>query len=260
MFEIIPFILLGAFVGFIAGLLGIGGGLVMVPALLYFLAPKVEQSVLMHTAIATSLAVIVFTSISSVYAHNKHNAIIWPIVVKLLPSVIFGAYSGAMIAKYMSFDFLRLLFGLFELSMAFIIWFGVSTTAHAEKLSHWFFLIVGYFIGLLSSIFGIGGGIMSTPFLVYNNVKIKNAIAISATIGMPIAIAGSIGFIVIGIDVEDAKNGLGFINLEAFLSIVFASVLCAPIGAKVTHIVDSTKLKKSFAIFIAFLGLRVLFF
>jgi len=107
---------------------------------------------------------------------------------------------------------------------------------------------------------GIGGGTMTTPFLTYNNLAIKNAIATSAAVGMPIAIAGSVGFMIAGIDVEAATGGLGFVNFKALFCIVVASVLFAPLGAKVTHRVDSKKLKKGFSIFLAFLGLAVILF
>ena len=120
--------------------------------------------------------------------------------------------------------------------------------------------IVGYIIGLVSAIVGIGGGTMTTPFLTYNNLAIKNAIATSAAVGMPIAIAGSVGFMIAGIDVEAATGGLGFVNFKALFCIVVASVLFAPLGAKVTHRVDSKKLKKGFSIFLAFLGLAVILF
>ena len=109
--EIFPLLLLlGAFSGFIAGLLGIGGGIIIVPVLLYLLAPTISQSVLMHTVIGTTLAVTVFTSISSVYAHNRHGAILWKSFIKLMPTVLLGAFSGALIANFMSFDFLRIIF------------------------------------------------------------------------------------------------------------------------------------------------------
>ena len=108
--AIIQFVLLGAFSGFAAGLLGIGGGLIIVPVLLYLLAPSIDQSILMHTAIGTALAAIVFTSISSLYAHHRHGAILWRNFVKLTPTILLGSYSGAILAKYLSFDFLRIFF------------------------------------------------------------------------------------------------------------------------------------------------------
>ena len=256
----ILFLLLGAFSGFVAGLLGIGGGLIIVPVLLYLLAPSIDQSILMHTSIGTALAVIVFTSISSLYAHHRHGAILWRNFVKLTPTILLGSYSGAILAKYLSFDFLRVFFAFFEITVALIMWFGISASSHADNLSRWIWSFAGYFIGLISAMVGIGGGTMTTPFLVYNNVEIKNAIATSAAVGMPIAIAGSIGFMVAGSSQNLPTGGIGFVNFEALITIVVASIFFAPLGAKVTHKLDSNKLKKGFSIFLAFLAAMVLLF
>ncbi len=260
MAELTLLLLLGAFSGFIAGLLGVGGGLIMVPALLYLLAGSVDQAVLMHTAVGTALAVIVFTSISSVRAHHQHGAIHWQNFKKLMPTILLGAFSGAMLTKVMSFDFMRIFFALFELSVAAIMYFGLSSSTHVDNLGKRVWRVTGYIIGLVSAIVGIGGGTMTTPFLTYNNVNIKNAIATSAAVGMPIAIAGAIGFIVAGWNVESSANGLGFIHTDALISIVLMSVVFAPLGAKVAHRVDGKKLKKFFALFLAFLGLSVIAF
>jgi len=258
--ELAQLLLLGVFSGFIAGLLGVGGGLIMVPALLYLLSGDIDQSSLMHTAIGTALAAIVFTSISSVWAHHQHGAIHWRYFKKLTPSILIGALSGAFLAKLLSFDFLRIFFAIFEISVALIMWFGISASSHIDQLSRKVWLITGYIIGLISAIVGIGGGTMTTPFLVYNQVDIKNAIATSAAVGMPIAIAGSIGFILAGSDVASATGGLGFVHIQALVSIVVMSVLFAPLGAKVAHRVNGKKLKKFFALFLAFLGLTVIAF
>ncbi|RUM76422.1 MAG: sulfite exporter TauE/SafE family protein [Candidatus Thioglobus sp.] len=260
MVEITLLLLLGAFSGFIAGLLGLGGGLIMVPALLYLLAGSTDQTVLMHTAVGTALAAIVFTSISSVRAHHQHSAIHWNNFKKLTPTILLGAFSGAMLTKVMSFDFMRLFFALFEFSVAVIMYFELSSAAHVDSLKKWVWQIIGYIIGLVSAVVGIGGGTMTIPFLTYNNVDIKNAIATSAAVGMPIAVAGALGFIVVGWDVESTSGGLGFIHTQALISIVVASVFFAPLGAKVAHSVDGKKLKKFFAIFLAFLGLTVIAF
>jgi len=155
---------------------------------------------------------------------------------------------------------MRIFFALFEFSVAIIMYFGISSSSHVDSLSKWVWRITGYVIGLVSAIVGIGGGTMTTPFLTYNNVNIKNAIATSAAVGMPIAIAGALGFIVVGWDVQSASGGLGFIHTEALISIVVMSVLFAPLGAKVAHSVDGKKLKKFFALFLAFLGMAVLSF
>ena len=261
MSELVALLLhLGAFSGFLAGLLGVGGGLIIVPALLYLLAPSVDQSILMHTSIGTALAAIVFTSISSLYAHQRHGAILWNNFTKLAPTILLGSFTGALLVKYMSFDFLRLFFAFFEISVALILWFGVSTSSHADNLSRWVWSISGYVIGLISAMVGIGGGTMTTPFLVYNNVDIKNAIATSASVGMPIAIAGSIGFMITGSSQALPTGGIGFINFEALIAIVATSIFFAPLGAKVTHSVESKKLKKGFSMFLGFLAVMVLFY
>ncbi len=260
MVELVQLLLLGVFSGFVAGLLGVGGGLIIVPVLLYVLAAEIHEVVLMHTAIGTALFVIVFTSISSVWAHHQNRAVHWHNFIKLTPTILLGAFCGAIIAQYLSFDFLRIFFALFEITAALVMWFSISTSGHADNLSRWVWLATGYIIGLVSAIVGIGGGTMTTPFLVYNKINIKNAIATSAAVGMPIAIAGSVGFIITGIGTEGVTSGLGFIHVKALLSIVITSVLFAPLGAKVAHSVDGRKLKKGFALFLAFLGFLVIAF
>jgi len=257
--EIIALLGLGVFSGFIAGLFGVGGGLIIVPALLYLLAGQVEQSVLMHTAVGTALAAIVFTSLASVQAHHQHGAIHWQYFRKLMPTILLGAFSGAMLTKTMSFDFMRLFFAGFEITVAVILYFGLSSSTHVDKLSRWVWIVVGYLIGLVSAIVGIGGGTMTTPFLTCNKIEIKNAIATSSAVGLPIAIAGVFGFIIAGRHLENT-SGLGLINTQALLSIVAMSVIFAPLGAKVSHKVDGKKLKKFFALFLALLGILVLSF
>lgn len=240
--------------------MGIGGGLIMVPVLLYLLAGNVEQVLLMHTAVGTALAAIVFTSIASVWAHHQHSAIVWLVFKKLTPTILIGAFSGAMLTMLMSFDFMRLFFAFFEFSVAIIMYFSISSSAHVDNLGKWVWRATGYIIGLVSAVVGIGGGTMTTPFLTYNNVSIKNAIATSAAVGMPIAIAGALGFIVAGWHIENTANLLGFIHIQALISIVIMSVVFAPFGAKVAHRVDGKKLKKFFALFLAFLALTVIAF
>jgi len=258
--EIIQFLLLGAFSGFIAGLLGVGGGLVIVPVLLYLLAGQIDQTILMHSAVATALAAIIFTSISSIRAHHRHGAIHWHYFKKLTPMLLLGAFSGALLTQLMSFDFMRLFFAFFELLVAAIMYFGLTSTKHAAYLKRWIWQVTGYTIGIISAIVGIGGGTMTTPFLAYNNVNIKNAIATSAAVGLPIAIAGALGFVLAGWNVNSISGSLGFIHVEALMSIVVMSVVFAPLGAKIAHQVDGKKLKKIFALFLAFLGLSVIVF
>ena len=238
--------------------MGVGGGLIIVPVLLYLLAGSLSEAVLMHTAVGTALAAIVFTSISSVRAHHRHGAIDWHNFKKLTPTILLGAFSGALLTKLMSFDFMRIFFALFELSVAAIMYFGISSSKHIDHLSRWAWRLTGYVIGLVSAIVGIGGGTMTTPFLTYNNVAIKRAIATSAAVGMPIAVAGALGFMLAGY--QEGQGPSGFVHLQALISISIASVLFAPLGAKVAHQVDGKKLKRFFALFLAFLAVTVMIF
>ena len=260
MVEIIQFLLVGAFSGFVAGLFGVGGGLILVPFLLFTLHGNVESDYLMHTAVGTSLGIIFFTSKSSVRAHHKHKAIDWGSFKKISPSIVFGSLLGAYITKFMSFDFMKVFFVIFELIVAAMMLLGIKGKEDVKNLSSFVWNGAGTTIGVVSAIVGIGGGTMTTPFLTYNNVKIKNAIATSAAVGMPIAIAGAIGFTVVGSLSMGVDNGLGFIHLKSLVIIVLASVTLAPLGAKVAHSLDSQKLKKLFAVFLILLAISVLLF
>ncbi len=137
MVELVQLLLLGVFSGFVAGLLGVGGGLIIVPALLYVLAAEVHDVILMQTAIGTALFVIVFTSISSVWAHHQNGSVHWHNFIKLTPTILLGAFCGAIITQYLSFDFLRIFFAFFEITVALIMWFRISTSGHADNLSRW---------------------------------------------------------------------------------------------------------------------------
>lgn len=247
-------LLLGSFAGFFAGLLGIGGGLIVVPGLLFLLKDIIPEVGLMHSAIATALTIAVFTTAASAWSHYKHNAVDIFFFKKLTPFVILGVFSGVTIIQFLSFDFLRIFFAIFEMSIAFIMFFNISTKKHIHHMQNWIFNTIGYIIGLFSSILGINGGTMSTPFLTYNNINIKNAIATSACVGVPIAIFGSLSFFIAQSQLEKQ-----IISLEALFWVACSSVFFAPIGAKVAHKINNKKLKKIFALFLMVVASLVFF-
>ena len=258
--EVLTLLLAGAVAGTFAGLLGIGGGIIIVPVLaMVFETQGTSIDVLMHISIGTSLATIVITSISSIRAHQKRGAIDWRVFRTITPGIVLGGFVGAAIAKQIPGEELRLIFAIFMLVIALQMYFGSTTKPHRKLPDTPGLLVAGGVIGTISSIMGVGGGSMSVPFLTWCNVAIRNAVATSSAIGLPIALAGTLGFIISGWNVEARPVwSLGYVNLPAFLSVVTASTLMAPVGAWVAHTISPLILKRIFAFFLLILGLRML--
>lgn len=258
--EVLFLLAMGAVAGMFSGLLGIGGGIIIVPVLaIVFNTQGVDINVLMHVAIGTSLATIVITSLSSIRAHHKHQAIIWPVVQTMAIGVFFGGLVGAGIAKLIPGEYLKLIFSIFMFLIAAQMYFGNASKPHRKLPKSAGLIMAGTLIGSIASLMGVGGGSMSVPFLTWCNMHIRNAVATSAAIGFPIAAAGTIGFIITGWAVENKPvMTFGFINLPAFFSIVIASTLFAPAGAWIAHRISPVILKRIFAAFLVVLGARML--
>lgn len=259
--EVLILLGMGAIAGTLAGLLGIGGGIIIVPVLaIVFAKQGISSGVLMHVSIGTSLATIVITSMSAIRTHHQHHAIHWPVFRQITPGILFGGLLGAVIAKYIPGEDLRLIFGIFMLFVAAQMILGNTTKPHRQLPRTPGMLVVGTFIGTMSSLMGVGGGSMSVPFMTWCNVAIRNAIATSSAIGLPIAVSGVIGFIVTGWGVEHRPVlSLGFVNLPAFFSIVVASTLFAPVGAKITHRISPQRLRQFFGYFLLVLSVKILY-
>ena len=259
--EIISLLLLGAVAGTLAGLLGVGGCIVIVPVLAWIFRshPEISSDNLMHIAIGTSLATIVITSISSIRAHHQRGAVLWSIVWRLTPGIIMGALLGAVVADALSSDTLRTFFAIFVLSISVQLGFGIQPAPH-RQLPHWLGMnIIGLFIGQLSALVGIGGGSLTVPFLVWCNISIRNAVATSAACGFPIAVSGAAGFIMTGWHMSGLPNwSSGYIYWPAFIAITSTSLLFAPLGAQLAHTIPVAILKKIFAMFLAGVGIQML--
>lgn len=257
---LMAYLLLGMFAGIIGGLLGLGGGIIIVPALLFiYLKLGLQPEILMHLAVATSLATIVFTSISSTIAHHRRDAVIWQQVVLLVPGIILGCILGAAIADFLPSNTLRLLFGLFELLVAIQIGFGIKPSARRQLPGKFGMIVTGSVIGTVSTILGIGGGTLTVPFLLWCNVNIRNAVATSAACGLPIAVAGASAMIVAGWDHQYLPDGAtGYVYWPAALPVLISSALFAPLGARLAHKLPVTILKRIFAVVLACVGLRML--
>lgn len=257
---LLVYLLVGAIAGMIAGLLGVGGGLIIVPVLaLLFQQWGIADSVLMHLAIGTSLATIVVTAISSMYAHHKHGAVDWAVFRQLTPGIIVGALLGAVIADFMSTRALRLFFGVFEIAVAIQIGFQLMASPQRTLPGTVGMTAAGGVIGALSTVVGIGGGTLTVPFLVWCNIMLRKAVATSSATGLPIAVAGAVGFVVTGWNAPQLPAwSSGYIYWPALTGIAAASVLFAPVGARLAHTLPVHVLRRFFAIFLAVLGVRML--
>ncbi len=251
---------LGAFAGVLAGLLGVGGGLVIVPVLVWlFQEQGISQALQMHLAIGTSLATIVATSLSSIRAHHRRGAVLWPVVKQLVPGILLGTWIGAQVVHWLPAATLHLLFGCFELLVAAQLALELSAAPH-RQLPNWPGMIgAGTVIGYVSALVGIGGGVLTVPFLTWSNIPMRQAVATSAACGFPIALAGSLAFTFTGWSVTDLPAGSwGYVYSPALLGVAGASVLTAPLGAWLAHNLPSQLLKRFFSLFLVVLGIRML--
>lgn len=264
MFEaIIIYLMLGAVAGVAAGLLGIGGGLVIVPMLaLVFQAHGFDDAIVMQLALGTSLATIVFTAISSVLAHHRHGAVQWPLVFILAPGMLLGSFVGAFVADQMGGDQLKRLFALFEFAI------GIYMIAGAPQMQQGIqvmmrrleLMAVGGGIGLLSALLGIGGGTMTVPYLSWRGLDMRRAVAVSSACGMPIALSGALGYLLAGLDAEGLPQlASGYIYWPALVGIVTASLLAAPVGAGIAHRLPVSGLKKIFGLLLLVMAAMILY-
>ncbi len=252
--------LLGIAAGLIGGALGLGGGIVIVPAL-YFLFSwqNLPADIIMQMAVSTSLATIVFTSLSASYAHHKREAVLWQTTWMLIPGIFVGAIIGANIADALPSDTLRISFGIFEILVAIQIGFHLRPKAQHSLPERGGLFVTGTLIGSLSTILGIGGGTITVPFLLWCNVSIRHAVGTSSACGLPIALVGVVSMIIIGWSHEELpKLSLGYVYLPAALGITITSMLFAPIGAKIAHSLPTPTLQKMFAVIALIAGLNIL--
>lgn len=241
---------LGGFTGFAAGLLGVGGGMLTVPFITMLLSARgFPHALVVHVAIATSLGIILFTSISSVRAHHRHGAVMWPVVRRLAPGILVGSWIGPWVGAQIPSAALALFFALFISFSATQMLAGRKPKASRELPGTAGMLGVGLVTGTLSGLVGAGGGFISVPFMAWCNVRMHNAVATSAALGFPIAFAGTLSNVVVGLQQPDMPAGtLGFVYLPAMALVSAAAVLTAPLGARTAHRLPVKRLKQVFAL------------
>ncbi len=255
------YVVIGAVAGILSGLLGIGGGIITVPCLL-FLFPYLgfPKEYIMHMAIATSLAAMIFNTTSATLAHHKRGAVLWDIFWKLLPGLVIGSVIGALIATKLPDLILQIIFGSFLLLLAIYFYRSRAVKSETHKLPHP--LILNLFstgIGAISNLLGIGGGSMTVPLLTAFKVKDKNAIGTSAATTLMTTMCGTISYLVFGWGDIKEPEIFGLIDVPAFLIVGITAFFTAPYGAKLTHETDANKVRKIFAIVLALTGLSLIF-
>lgn len=251
--------LLGSVAGFLAGLLGIGGGLVIVPALVYLL-PSLGFSGenLMPVAIATSLASIVFTSTSATFAHHKSGNIPWPIARQLMFTIAGGALFGAYVADSLSDETLTYIFSVAVTILASYMILPIRMVKSKPLPAPWLIKLIGFGTGYISSLMGIAGGAIMVPTLTYFSMSIRHAIGIATACGFVVAVFGALGFIFTGLDQKDLPAwSLGYIYLPALLGIILTSSLFAPFGVKMAAKLPVRYLKRIFAAFLILVAIRM---
>lgn len=242
--------LLGLGTGFLAGLLGIGGGMLMVPFITIILSGRgVAPDLAVKMAIATSMATIIFTSLSSVRAHHKRGAVRWDIVTRLAPGIVIGSMIASLgVFALLKGSYLAIVFGLFVGFSATQMFLNKKPKPTRQMPGTGGQLAAGGFIGFLSGLVGAGGGFISVPFMTWCNIAIHNAVATSAALGFPIAAANVVGYALSGQNVQNLPAAsFGYIWLPGLVVIAICSVLMAPLGAKAAHALPVDRLKRIFA-------------
>ena len=253
-------VLLGMVTGVLAGLFGIGGGLVIVPVLvILFSAHGFSADVVMIMAVASSLAAIILTAISSMLAHHRLGSLLWAKVFSLTPGIMIGAAAGAVLAKQISADTLRLIL------VAFLLYVGVQMALQIKpkegnaKQSKVLDALVGVVIGLVSAIVGIGGGTLTVPYVVHGRHLMRQAVAVASACGLPIAVVGTVSYVLLGWhDARLPEWSLGYVYLPAFLGVSVSSIFTAPIGAKLAHKLPAATLKRYFSLLLFIMAAKLL--
>jgi uncharacterized membrane protein YfcA len=258
--SIALYLAFGCFTGCLAGLFGISGGVIIVPLLLLCLPLQGITGHINLLALGTSMASILFTSVASVREHNRHKTVLWPVVFRLAPGVVAGTLLGGVIVVSLPGSFLSAIFVVFLSYVACQMLLDITPKPSRRLPGTVGLAGVGAGVGFFSSFVGIGGGTLIIPFLTLCNTPMREAIATSAGVGFPLALAGTAIYLVQGWGMQGMPPySLGFIYLPALLGLVCASILTAPLGAKLAYRVPVPRLKRFFAIFLLFVAANLLY-
>lgn len=246
---LIAYLAMGAFVGFFAGLFGIGGGLVMVPVLSFmFEAQHFSAQNNLHLALGTAMAAIFFSAVYSARTHHGYGAVNFTVVYTMTPGLLIGTGMGTVFASRVSPVYLTLFFALFVYFAAAQMLLNLKPKSTRQLPGRVVMTLAGVGIGAISSLVSIGGGTLSVPFMLRHNVSLQHAIGTSAALGLPIAIGGTIGYIITGMGLDTLPPySMGFVYLPALVLLAAGSMLTTPLGAKATHRLPIKLLRRGFA-------------
>lgn len=252
---------LGCFVGFIAGMFGLGGGGMLVPILTsIFISIQMPPSTVVHIALGTSMCTIILTTFSSFRSQHKKGAVRWDLFRFMAPGVLIGTFLGTFIASMLNSLLLAIIFAIFMFLLSLQMFFSKPTNPKGKLFSSKIHFFVGSMIGGISSLMSIGGGGLTVPYLSWQNIDIKQAIGTSSSIGFPLAISGTLGYIINGWNETSLENFyLGYVYLPAVFCVAITSYFFAPLGVKMVHKIPSQNVKKLFAILPFFLSIKMIY-
>lgn len=256
----IVYLLMGLFVGFFAGLLGIGGGLILVTLMVYlFTVQGFPADRLLHLALGTSITSIVFTSLSSLRAHHQHGAVRWDILRIAVPGLIVGTLLGTVVADLLKSKYLAIFFVIFVYYSAVQMFANIKPKPTRQLPGKVGMSIAAVIVGIVSSLVGVGGGVMTIPLMSLCNVPMRQAIGTSAALGLPIAVAGTVGYMVNGLGKDHLPAlSVGYVYVPALVGIVVGTFITVPWGARMAHTMPVTRLQKIFAVILFILATRML--
>lgn len=257
---LLTFVALGLFNGVLAGLLGIGGGMVIVPAMIW-LAPKlgVPSDYVMHVALGTSMATICFIAVSSARSHHKRGSVSVPLLKVLIPGIAIGGLLGAVIAKVMNTEWLAWIFSVFAMLVGIKMLAGLTPQAKGDKAVSHQRVPAGIVMGAVSSLVGIGGGSVVVPYLLYHKEKLVTAIGTAAACGLPLAIMATVGYIITGWQIDELPAyHLGYVYWPAMIAIALGSVITAPFGAYLAHKLPTKVIKRIFAVLLIVVAIKII--
>lgn len=258
---ILIYLALGACAGVIFGTLGVGGGLLIVPGLAWiFRLEHFPPDIVMHMAVGTSLAVMIISTIRAIIAHRRYETEFWSIYRRMLMGVIIGVIGGGILGHFLHSRMIAILFGAFVLFMAIQMFFTRSIDPKRQLPGNVAMGVVGTLAGLLSGLLGIGGGVITIPYLTYCNIKMRQSLLVSIATALTVSLFGTFTVMITGLYAHDLPAwSSGYVYWPAWLGISIGTIFFVPLGVKLSYRLPIPVLKHVFAVFLLLIGVHLLF-